>query len=151
MLSLFALCLSLVGQQGAGPPPPPNHGSGWLLPPEIAAFDRDLLERARNRGAGMREMIEMSERHLRESPNLFTPKEAARLRQAIETWREDLQFMQQLQRELELYQQQLKLDPGLEPHRAYLERSEEILREWKARQKARQQGVNLAPPPREKK
>jgi hypothetical protein len=52
---------------------------------------------------------------------------------------------------MELYEQQRKRDPGLEPHRAYLERSEEILQEWKARRKAREQAVNLAPPPREKK
>jgi hypothetical protein len=149
MLPSLVICLAVAGRLGPDPPVSPDHGFGWFLPPDIEAFNRDYLEWTRNRRAGLEEMIETFEKQLRESPEFFTPKAAARLRQTTETLREHLEFTERIQRELEAYEQQRKLDPGLGPHQAHLERSGKILREWNARQKARERGV-IAPPPREK-
>src|SRR5687768_10464157 len=103
MFTTLAMCLALAGRLGLDSPVSSNHGFGWFLPPDIEAFNRGHLDWTRNRRAGLEEMIETFERHLRESPEFFTPKAAARLRQNSETLRETLEFTEQLQRELEVY------------------------------------------------
>ncbi|VTU00136.1 unnamed protein product [Gemmataceae bacterium] len=93
-------------------------------------------------------MVEMFERHLRESPYLFTPSQAARERQHLEWLKVQGGFMARIEEELERYDRERRADPTLRPVEDHLERFQAIMREWNHWDAAWRDG-RVAPMPRE--
>jgi hypothetical protein len=149
-ISMLVMCLEQAMQIAPCQQPPPQHqlklNHGW----EIEAIYSQELERTRRSRTLLEAYIEKLQSDLREIPAMYTPKEDIRVRQRIEDWRVEIQFMKRYEQEVELWEQQRKLNPGSETDRTGLERVGKLNKEWNAWQEARDAG-RIAPPPREKK
>jgi hypothetical protein len=141
------MCFAMIGRQGIEPPSQPDYR--LQLSPWRDIY-RPELERTKSRRAFLEEYIETMENDLREIPAIYTPKEALRVQQRIAHWRVYVQFMKRWEQELELWEQQQKVDPGLETDRKALDRLERLRKEWDVWENAQSAG-RIAPMPREKK
>ena len=151
MLPTLVFWLVLAGQGNATPPVSPKQGSQVLPWSDIETIYRFELARTKSRRAFLEETIATFEKDLKESPPLYTPEQAVRVRRNLDKWREQVQFMKRYEWELELWKQQREQNPGSETDEKALERLGALLKEWNAWQDAQERPTNVAPPPREKK
>lgn len=126
----------------AGEPKLPSYHFVPRVPAIDEKFHRDHLAIVRRGRALIESNIKLFEKLLEDDPDSFTPKKASELRQKLEEWREEVEKSKKIERELELYEQQRKLKPGLETDLAAIERLDKLHKElWPDRA--------IAPMPRE--
>jgi hypothetical protein len=102
-----------------------------------------MIESGRRERAFLRECIDREERLIAQYPHVFNPVRSASFLKMVDDSRKELQRLDRWVQELEWYEQQLKLKPGLETDAA-LERLQKLHQElWPP--------PAVAPQPREKK
>ena len=138
MTPSLVLCFSLGGWCSGAPP---ELGPTIpVLPPPLD--QRQRLERVRRGNALIEANIELFEGLLKDHPNLFSPEKASDIRQRLEVWREELAKWKRWERELEFWEQQRELKPGLETEREATAQLDKLFDElW----------LPVAPMPREMK
>jgi hypothetical protein len=122
----LVLCLSLTCVSGEPPAPSDFVPKARALDEQ---FHRDHLQMVRRGRALLESNIELFEKLLAEGPIRFTPEGAAQLRREIGVWRAEVEKSKKYERELERWEQQRKLKPGLETDLAAIERITKLHRE----------------------
>lgn len=147
MLSMVLLSILQAAQPGTEPPA----GRGDLLQRMAwagsEAFHRDHMERIKRGRAMMQANVELFERLIKQG-SLGTESEAAcHWGKEITYLREAAEMFAKCERELEWYEQQRKVAPGLRTEQEASERLAKLHKEWDAWQKAWDRGL-VTPMPR---
>ncbi len=127
-----------------GLPAPPIHPIPKIPSRDAEEFHRRHLERHRQACAIWEGHIELLEKRLEFFSEELSPEKASELRQRVESFRDDLEKMKKVERELVRYEKERKLNPGVETDRKAIERLAKLHQElWPI--------PNVAPMPREVK
>jgi hypothetical protein len=141
MLSSPILCLWLAvcGPAGTLPRDQDNPSRPGI---DAETLHRQHLEMFRQSEQFLEQQIEWLETLLKENQASRTPESLERFRQRVQKYRDELENGKKFQRELELWEQQRRLNPGPQTDRAALARLEKLQGElWPPRRPQ-------APPPR---
>jgi hypothetical protein len=144
MIPLLALCWPFVGGGVSDPAPPRPPAIPSIPSIDIESFHRQHLEGVRRSIIFMEGNIKLFEQLANEQPPLFTQDEVKRIHKRMDAWRAENEKWKKLERELAVWENQRRLNPGQETDRAALERLRKL-------HTTLGPPSSIAPPPREKK
>jgi hypothetical protein len=127
MFSALATCLVMMVHLANNAQIQPPPGVPGL--PGMESFRREHLKHTHRGIALVEDMIESDEIFLKEFPDLLSPDRVIRMRKGIVEMRAELVKMKRLEEELIRWEEERKVNPGLDTDRAALERLEKLHKE----------------------